>query len=111
MGKKVRIQLAPADRDRLEALIANGNTPQKHVRRAGIVLLAGNGVGTDEIQRRLGVSKPTIRRWRCRYIEAGVDGLQWAWTFYDENLTSLGTRDAVSTDYDPRTRRWYRMAI
>jgi transposase len=56
-------------------LIANGNTPQKHVRRARIVLLAGDGVGTDEIQRRLGASKPTIRRWRTRYMEAGVDGL------------------------------------
>jgi hypothetical protein len=62
MGKKVRIQLAPGDRDRLEALIANGNTRQKHVRRARIVLLAGNGIGTNEIQRRLAVSKPTIRR-------------------------------------------------
>jgi hypothetical protein len=62
MGKKVKIQLAPGDRDRLEALIANGNTPQKHVRRARIVLLAGDGVGTDEIKRRLDVSKPTIRR-------------------------------------------------
>ena len=75
MGKKVRIQLAPGDRDRLEALIANGNTPQKHVRRARIVVLAGDGIGTDEIQRRLAVSKPTIRRWRTRYVEAGVDGL------------------------------------
>ena len=75
MGKKVRIQLIPGDRDRLEALIANGNTPQKHVRRAWIVALAGDGVGTNEIQRRLGVSKPTIRRWRTRYVEAGVDGL------------------------------------
>jgi transposase len=75
MGKKVSIQLAPGDRDRLEALIANGNTPQKHVRRARIVLLAGDGVGTDEIQRRLRASKPTIRRWRTRYVEAGVDGL------------------------------------
>ena len=75
MGKKVRIQLAPGDRDRLEALIANGNTPQKHVRRAQIVLLAGDGIGTTEIQRRLGVSKPTVRRWRTRYVEAGVDGL------------------------------------
>ena len=37
--------------------------------------LAGDGVGTDEIQRRLGVSRPTIRRWRTRYVEAGVDGL------------------------------------
>ena len=61
MGKKVRIQLAPEDRDWLEALIANGNTPQKHVRRARIVLLAGDDIGTDEIQRRLRVSKPTIR--------------------------------------------------
>ena len=34
-----------------------------------------DGVGTDEIQRRLGVSKPTIRRWRTRYVEAGMDGL------------------------------------
>ena len=75
MGIKVRIQLRPGDRDRLEALIANGNTSQKHVRRAWIVLLAGDGIGTDEIQRRLAVSKPTIRRWRTRYVEAGVDGL------------------------------------
>ena len=75
MGKKVRMQFAPEDRERLEGLIVNGNTPQKHVRRARIVLLAGAGIGTDEIQRRLRVSKPTIRRWRTRYVEAGVDGL------------------------------------
>jgi len=75
MGKKVNIQLALGDRDRLEALIANGNTPQKHARRARIVLLAGDGIGTNEIQRRLRVSKPTIRRWRTRYVEVGVDGL------------------------------------
>ena len=34
-----------------------------------------DGVGTDGIQRRLSVSKPTIRRWRTRYVEAGVDGV------------------------------------
>jgi transposase len=75
MGKKVSIQVAPEDRDRLEALIANGNKAQKQVRRARIVLLVGDGIGTDEIHRRLRVRKPTIRRWRTRYIEAGVDGL------------------------------------
>ena len=75
MGKKVKIQLAPVDRDRLEALIANGNTAQKHVRRARIVLLAGEGIGTNDIHRRLQVSRPTIRRWRTRYVEAGVEGL------------------------------------
>ena len=44
-------------------------------RRARIVLLAGDGIGTDEIQRRLRVSEPTIRRWRTRYVAAGADGL------------------------------------
>ena len=75
MGKMVRIQLAPGDRERLRALISNGNTSQKHARRAQILALAGDGVDTDEIRRCLGVSKPTIRRWRARYVEAGVDGL------------------------------------
>ena len=51
MGKKVRIQLAPEDRERLEGLIANGNTPQKHVRRARIVdpdLIAHRAYGVPQ---------------------------------------------------------------
>jgi hypothetical protein len=99
MDRKVKIQLAPGDRDRLEALIANGNTPQKHVRRARIVLLAGDGVGTDEIKRRLDVSKPTIRRWRTRYVEAGVDGL------CREMVCSVVSRTPFSNDLQSR-RAW-----
>ena len=58
MGKKVRILLAPGDR--LEALIANGNTPQKHVRRARIVLLAGDGIGTVQKRRKRRKRRDTI---------------------------------------------------
>ncbi len=43
-------------------------------RRARLVLPVGGGIGTDEIQRRVGVRKPTIRRRRTRDIEAGVGG-------------------------------------
>ena len=75
MGKMVKIQLPPGDRERLTALISNGNASQKYTRRAQILALAGDGVDTDELRRCLGVSKPTIRRWRARYVEAGVDGL------------------------------------
>ena len=63
MGNMVRIQLVPGER--LRALISNGNTSQKHARRAQILALAGDGVNTDEIRRCFGVSKPTIRRWRA----------------------------------------------
>jgi transposase len=38
-------------------------------------LLSADGVGTMEIQRLTGKSKPTIWRWQRRFMEAGVDGL------------------------------------
>ena len=44
MGNMVRIQPVPGER--LRALISNGNTSQKHARRAQILALAGDGVET-----------------------------------------------------------------
>jgi hypothetical protein len=44
--------------------------------RARIVLLAGEGVGTNEIVSRVGVSKPTVIAWKKRYAAAGIAGLQ-----------------------------------
>ena len=75
MGKIERIQLAPGDRERLERLVRDRNTPQKVVWRARIVLLAGNGIGAVAVARQVGKSVPTVRRWRRRYVAAGVDGL------------------------------------
>jgi Homeodomain-like domain-containing protein len=42
---------------------------------AQIVLLTGNGVGTNEIMRRTGTSKVTVWRWQERFMRAGVAGL------------------------------------
>ncbi len=64
--------------------------------------------GDTRLRRRL--KAPPATAFALSTIEAGVDGLQWSWTFYDENLAPLGTRAPVPTDYDPRTRRWYQMA-
>jgi transposase len=75
MRTGVEIHLGPRDRERLEAIIASRNSPQKHVWRSRIVLLSADGIGTMEIQRRTGKAKPTIWRWQQRFMEAGVDGL------------------------------------
>src|SRR5688500_4127633 len=75
MRTDVEIRLSPEERKRLEAIVASGNSPKKHVWRARIVLLSADGVGTAEIQRRTGKAKPTIWRWQRRFMEAGVDGL------------------------------------
>ena len=75
MGKIERIEVPAADRDRLEKLVRDRNTPQKLVWRAQIVLLAGEGVRAKEVAARTGTSLLTVRRWRRRYAAAGVDGL------------------------------------
>ncbi|MFZ0852832.1 MAG: IS630 family transposase [Hyphomicrobiaceae bacterium] len=69
------LYVSPANRTRLEGLIASRNTPSKVVWRAKIALATADGCGTNEIMRRTGKSKPCVWRWQERYIEAGVDGL------------------------------------
>ncbi len=75
MRPGISITLRPSDRLRLQAIIVDRNTPQKHVWRAEIVLLSAEGVGTVEIMRRTGTSKTCVWRWQERFAEAGVDGL------------------------------------
>ena len=49
MRTGISIDLTAADRHRLGAIIRDRNAPQKHVWRAGIVLLSADGLGTVEI--------------------------------------------------------------
>lgn len=44
--------------------------------RARIVLAVGDGAGTSEVARRLGVSRPTVIQWRDRYARDGLAGLE-----------------------------------
>lgn len=63
------------DRRRLEAIVGDRNSRQKHVWRAQIILATAEGCGTAEIMRRSGKSKPVVWHWQARFMEAGVDGL------------------------------------
>src|SRR6266436_3827517 len=69
------VNVTPVDRRRLEAIVADRCTPQKHVWRAQIILATANGCGTAEIMRRSGKAKPVVWRWQARFMEQGVDGL------------------------------------
>jgi transposase len=75
MRTGISIRLTGEDRERLLAVIANRNSPQKHVWRAQIVLLTADGHGTTEIMRQAGVAKTAVWRWQERFMQAGVDGL------------------------------------
>ena len=52
MHERTNIRLSAADRRRLEAVVANRNSPQKHVWRAAIVLVTADGLSTAAIMRR-----------------------------------------------------------
>src|SRR5450432_1929806 len=75
MGKIERIDVSADDRERLRRMARDRNTPQKVVWRARIVLLAGEGIGAVDVGREVGVSVLTVRRWRRRYRDGGVEGL------------------------------------
>jgi hypothetical protein len=75
MRKDIPITLGETDRQRLEAPVADRNTPQKRDWRARIVLLSADGVGTNGIMAATGAAKTTVWRWQARFMEEGVDGL------------------------------------
>jgi hypothetical protein len=65
MRKIERIAVSPADRERMERLVRDRNTPQKVVWRARIVLLASDGLTATAISAAVGMSVLTVRRWRA----------------------------------------------
>ena len=75
MREGISLEVSAADRDRLERIAADGNSPQKHVWRARIILATAQGCGTAEIMRRAEVSKPCVWRWQERFMREGVAGL------------------------------------
>jgi transposase len=75
MRAGIVVTVTPQDRIRLEAIVADRNTPQKHAARVRVIIATADGCGTTEIMRRSGLSKPVVWRWQERFMQQGVDGL------------------------------------
>src|SRR4029079_5874365 len=75
MRKGISVTVNAAERARLNAVVANRNSPQKHVWRCRIVLLTAEGLGAAAIVQRTVKSKSVVWRWQERFMRAGVDGL------------------------------------
>src|ERR1700737_1947987 len=75
MHERTNIQLSRSEGIKLEAVVSNRNSPQKHVWRAKIVLLTANGHGTAEIMQATGKAKTVIWRWQERFCDEGAAGL------------------------------------
>jgi transposase len=75
MSLTVAVQMPAEDRAELTRWTRTPSLRAGLAQRARIVLLAGEGVGTNEIVDRVGVSKPTVIAWKKRYAAEGIAGL------------------------------------
>src|SRR6478735_11627557 len=76
MPLTVDVELTAADREVLLSWTRAPSLKAGLAQRARIVLLADDGVGTNEIVHRVGVSKPTVIAWKKRYAVEGIAGLE-----------------------------------
>jgi transposase len=75
MRKGITIEVTSADRARLQSIIRDRNSPQKHVWRARIIVLTAEGEGTTAVMRAVGKGKTVVWRWQERFMQEGVAGL------------------------------------
>ena len=75
MPLTVGVGLSPRDRDELLSWTRSPSLRAGLAQRARVVLLAADGVGTSEIVRRVGLSKPAVIGWKRRFAAEGVAGL------------------------------------
>ncbi len=81
------------DRSTLESWVRAGKTERRLAERARMVLAAANGQGTIAIARAQRRRPATVSKWRVRFSQAGLTGLQDA------------PRPGAAPRYDEDTRR------
>ena len=77
MGKHIRtITLTHDEKAQLEKVVNKRTSPQQQVLRAQIILMTSNGCSVEEIMEKLDTSGVTIRKWKRRFLEKGLEGLE-----------------------------------
>ena len=76
MGRPlIPLTITREEEEQLLAWSKRPKTAQALAMRSRVVLLAANGNSNTAIARQLGVTLPTIGKWRQRYLDQGLDGL------------------------------------
>ncbi len=70
------LQVSSEQREELEQWAQSRALPAGDVFRARLILALANGLTYREIERKLGASSPTVVKWKSRFEQAGIAGLQ-----------------------------------
>ncbi|MGH2923477.1 MAG: IS630 family transposase [Solirubrobacterales bacterium] len=71
-----RIELSDEDRAALERVVRAGTSERRMVERARIVLAAAEGRSAQKIAAEVGCALNTAKKWRGRFCERGLEGLE-----------------------------------
>ena len=70
------IVLSPEERSILERWAHGRSFPARLVQRAQIIQMAGEGILSQDIARKLKISRPTVQLWRQRFLALRLPGLE-----------------------------------
>jgi transposase len=82
LHRSQRVRVAPAivltdeQKNELPRLSRCGCTSVRLAQRASIVLLAAQGLQNKAIAEQLGVGRVQVARWRERYLQSGLEGIE-----------------------------------
>lgn len=74
-GRPTRLLVSETDRQRLGTLLSAGKLRPAHARRLRVIVLTAQGLGSEEIARRVGLSRFHVSRVRARFARGGVASL------------------------------------
>ena len=72
---KAVLELTQEEREQLQRWARRRKSSQALAVRSRIVLACATGASNKEVAAQLGVSQPTVGKWRARFIELRLDGL------------------------------------
>jgi len=72
---KKPIILSDQEHEQLTSIVRSRSLPHGLVTRAQIVLMAAEGVISNEIAKKVGLSAQSVCKWRQRYLQQGISGL------------------------------------
>ncbi len=75
MATVSEVSLTSNQRSELSSIAQSRTLPAGYVFRAKLILMLAEGASFNTIKRRLQTSAPTIIRWKQRFLESGLDGL------------------------------------
>jgi len=90
--------LSPAQRAALLSLVRDGSATHRLARRANALLLLDDGWSCEEVAKALFLDDDTVRGWRKRYDEGGLEGLK--------RFESGGSASHLSAEQEAKLKEW-----